>query len=325
MKCPCCKKPVNFGKDQIILTDRRKGLIGNWKNIRCDSCGVYFIDPTPTDNELASYYASYSTDNKIRPFKGLGFTYPLLRKIYHKLTGDVDPRDFIHPANKARILDYGCGHATYLKYFHDQGLNISGAEVTDFLVDACQQHGLDVHKVNSFEHIPFPDNEFDIVYLMQVFEHLRNPHIFMNELSRILKPNGELYIAIPNSASMWKEVFGENWVSGWFAPFHLFHYNSKNLSEIANSHGIETITSWSNTPIDWFILNLKAWLYSDNNQIELKKTLFDHRIVKYFIVVMLRIIEIPSKEKDCLILHLRKTAPHKKNQERDYTIDKSSS
>jgi SAM-dependent methyltransferase len=306
MTCPCCKESLIPNKPQIKLSDRRKGLIGTWSNTKCDSCGVYFLDPIPTDDELASYYASYSTDNKLRPFKGLGFKFPFLRKIYHKFTGDVDPRDFIYPTKNARILDYGCGHATYLKYFHERGFNISGAEITDFLVEACQQHELDVHKVNDFNHIPFPDNEFDIVYLMQVFEHLKDPHAFMNELSRIMKKDGILYIAVPNSSSMWKKVFKKNWISGWFAPFHLFHYNDNNLTKLAEQYNLTVVNSWSNTPIDWFILNLKAWLYPNENKLDSEKKWLDYKIIKYLIMTILRIIEISSYQRDCLVVHLKK-------------------
>lgn len=306
MKCPCCKDPINPKKNQITLSDRRKGLIGTWNNTKCDNCGVYFLDPMPTDNELASYYASYSNDNKLRPFKGLGFKFPFLRKLYHKFSGDVDPRDFINPAKNARILDYGCGHATYLKYFHDRGFNISGAEITDFLVDACQQHGLDVHKVNDFNYIPFPDNEFDIVYLMQVFEHLKDSHTFMGELSRIIKKDGNLYIAIPNSSSIWKDFFKENWVTGWFAPFHLLHYNHDNLTKLAEQYNFIVVNSWSNTPVDWFLLNLKAWLYPNEKKLDSEKKWLDHKTIKYPIMVILRIIEISFCQNDCLVVHFKK-------------------
>lgn len=46
--------------------------------------------------------------------------------------------------------------------------------------------------------LPFPDNYADEIVLNHVFEHLNiNRYMFMRELSRILKKNGKLIIAVP--------------------------------------------------------------------------------------------------------------------------------
>src|SRR5450631_3934338 len=172
--------------------------------------------PMPTDEQLATYYAAYSQDDKVDLSRRVGSRYPGLRKLFHRLSGDVDPRDFVQVPAGARVLDYGCGLAGYLCDFHDRGVAISGAEIAGYVVEACRSNGFDVHKVDDFLHIPFADEEFDVVYLMQVFEHLRDPHGFMQELARILKSGGMLYLAVPNAASIWRKIFGDNWVSGWF-------------------------------------------------------------------------------------------------------------
>ena len=190
--------------------------------------------------------------------------------------------------------------------FHDRGVAISGAEITGHLVEACRNNGLDVHRVNDFSHIPFEDGDFDVVYLMQVFEHLRNPHGFMNELARILKNGGMLYLAVPNAASIWRKVFAKNWVSGWFAPFHLFHYNRDTLAKLAEQHGFDVTESWSSTPESWFRLNLKAWLYPVEKQLDLRRIWLDFLPIRYALMVLLRIVELPFRERDCLLVKLQK-------------------
>jgi len=260
----------------------------------------------PTDEQLATYYAAYSKDNWIDLSRRQGSRYPKLRKLFHRFSGDVDPRDFVHVPTGARVLDYGCGLAGYLCDFHDRGVAISGAEITGYVVEACQRNGFDVHKVDSFSHIPFADGEFDIVYLMQVFEHLRDPHEFMEELARILKNGGLLYLAVPNAASIWRKVFGYNWVSGWYAPFHLFHYNRDTLAKLVAQHGFVISASWSRTPETWFRLNLKAYLYPRENQLDWRNSWLDSRLMRYLLMTVLRIIELPFAERDCLVMKLRK-------------------
>ena len=218
----------------------------------------------------------------------------------------MDPRDFVQVPSGARVLDYGCGHAGYLRDFHQHGVAISGAEIADYVVNTCREHGYDVRHVDDFAHIPFPSQEFNIVYLMQVFEHLREPHGFFRELARVLKPGGMLYLAVPNAASVWRNVFGRNWVSGWFAPFHLFHYTSNALAKMAGPYGFDLVNTWSRTPESWFRLNLKAALYPKEQQLDWCRTWLDATPIRYLLMCALRVVEILWKEKDCLVVQFRK-------------------
>lgn len=288
------------------LVDRRKGLVGSWDLFECSNCGVLMILPTPSTAQLSEYYAAYSKDTHVNFSLGYGSNYPSIRKIFHWLNGDVDPRDFVLVPAGSRVLDYGCGQAGYLIDFDSRGIKISGAEIAGHVVDACRKYGLDVRKVEDLNRIPFDDEMFDVVYLTQVFEHLRNPHGFMNELARVLKPNGTLYLAVPNSRSLWRRVFGQNWVSGWFAPFHLFHYDRRSLSVLANQHGFDTMASWSRTPEPWFRLNLKAWMHPHENQLDWFHSFADSRFSRYVLILVLRFLEIFISERDCLVIKLVK-------------------
>lgn len=286
--------------------DRRKGLIGSWNLFECNRCGVLMILPTPSAAQLSAYYARYLGDEQIKFSPRHGNRHPVFRRMFHWLSGDVDPRDFVEVPEGARVLDYGCGQAGSLVDFHSRGVRISGAEIAAHVVDACRNHGLDVRQVQDPDSVPFEDGVFDVVYLMQVFEHLRNPHLFMNELARVLRPGGILYLAIPNSRSFWRRVFGKNWVSGWFAPFHLFHYDRNSLASLADKHGFDALESWSRTPEPWFRLNLKAWMYPGKNELDGFQGVIDAGPVRYFLMLTLRLLEIFVRERDCLVIKLIK-------------------
>lgn len=260
----------------------------------------------PTDAQLADYYAGYAGDAPLDFSPRAGSRRPWLRKLFHRLSGDVDPRDFINAPAGARMLDYGCGNVGYLADFHARGFNISGAELSARVVEQCRQNGFDVRQVSNFSEIPFDDAEFDIVYLMQVFEHLRDPNVFLAELSRILKPGGVLYLAVPNADSVWRRVFGRHWVSGWFAPFHLFHYNVAGLARLGKGYGFELIDTWSNTPESWFRLNLQAWLQPSENRLDSKSTGLAWRPARLILMCFLRLAELPMRNRDCLIVKFKK-------------------
>ena len=304
--CPVCNEKALDGAEGISLVDRRKGLSGVWRLAECKKCTVISMVPLPTDDQLASYYSVYSQDDTVELLQRAGSRYPNLRRLFHWISGDVDPRDFIEIPPGARVLDYGCGHAGYLSDFHHRGVAISGAEIAAYAVEACRHHGYDVHQVEDFSHIPFPAGKFDIVYLMQVLEHLRDPRGFFQELARILKDGGMLYFAVPNAASIWRKVFRRNWVSGWFAPFHLFHYTRGALEALAGQYGFDLMNAWSRTPESWFRLNIKACFYPKEHQLDWYRSWLDAMPVRYMLMLVLRVIELPCREKDCLVVQFRK-------------------
>lgn len=304
--CRICGNPYGGGEVIGPLIDRRKGLDGAWVVQSCRVCHAVGMVPLPSDQELSVYYASYDQDEEVDLSRKWTSDFPRLRKAFHWLSGDVDPRDFVPVPKGARVLDYGCGHAGYLREFHERGVAITGAEISGHLVAACREAGFDVRQVEGFSRIPFGDAEFDVVYLMQVFEHLKDPHQFMEELARILKPGGSLYLALPNAASVWRRMFGPNWVSGWFAPFHLFHYDRHALTYLAGKHHLQVVKSWSRTPTSWFRLNLKAWIHPKDNRVDWRKSWLDHRAVALLLMPLLRLVEMLARERDCLVIHLKK-------------------
>jgi SAM-dependent methyltransferase len=289
-----------------VNNDRRKGLEGLWTLYKCNRCGVIAILPSPSAAELTKYYSVYSHNKTVNFSLSKGSHYPYLRMLYHKISGAIDPRDFIKPENNSRLLDYGCGEAGVLFDFHSRGIKISGAELSSDIVNACQKAGLDVSQVVDPDKIPFQDSSFDTVYLMQVFEHLRDPHGFFEELKRVTRTGGSLYLAVPNYSSFWRRIFGKNWVSGWFTPFHLFQYNKNSLTILAGQHGFDILDSWTKTPESWFRLNLKACLYSKEVKLDERKGILDINIIRIPIMITLRFIELFILQRDCLVVKMIK-------------------
>jgi len=84
-------------------------------------------------------------------------------------------------------LNLGCGHD-----IHPDSVNL----------DKEPFPGVDVvHDIN--KPLPFDDDTFDHVHANQVLEHLPELIPIMNELWRILRPQGTLHLSVPWWAGTW--------------------------------------------------------------------------------------------------------------------------
>lgn len=104
----------------------------------------------------------------------------------------VNPK-FVNPLPKhlrginknKKILNLGCGDDTF------------GTARMDFVKTTTTTHVGDIQK-----RLPFRNNEFDIVYMSYVFEHLTSPGSVLKEVFRILKRGG-MIILLTDNAGFW--------------------------------------------------------------------------------------------------------------------------
>src|SRR2546425_1105767 len=66
---------------------------------------------------------------------------------------------------------------------------------------ARQLCGSNLFGVGDVEHIPFPDNTFDVVVSLGVIEYLESDEQALREMRRVLRPGGRAVIAISNGRS----------------------------------------------------------------------------------------------------------------------------
>ena len=75
------------------------------------------------------------------------------------------------------------------------------------------------------EPLPFKEEEFDLVILSEVMEHLRFPQKALKEIHRVLQPGGRLIGSVPNAFRLrnrWKFLCGKPFESD---PSHLRSYS----------------------------------------------------------------------------------------------------
>lgn len=105
--------------------------------------------------------------------------------------------------NNARLLDCGCGIGLSLYYLSQYFKNSIGVETDRESFETAKKQFEKLKcktkiKLYDGEKLPFPDNHFDIVTSMEVWEHAQNPQLMLREIRRVLKPDGILHITTAN-------------------------------------------------------------------------------------------------------------------------------
>lgn len=118
-----------------------------------------------------------------------------------QFNGEFQISEFIKYVSKdAKILEYGCGYGRILNELLLNGFNnVTGIDTSEKMIERSQIQypNLNVKLIKSDE-IPFEDNTFDVVTLLQVlvcaYDDIEQKYI-INQIKKVLKPNGIIYIS----------------------------------------------------------------------------------------------------------------------------------
>jgi SAM-dependent methyltransferase len=122
--------------------------------------------------------------------------------------------DLVSPLAGERILDIGCGAGHHLQIFREKWCSLTGIDSSrDKLEKARAKHGDRVELILAdYDDLPFSDNEFDIVTIINLLETAEHPQKIIEEAVRVCR--GRLFIGFINNYSFvgtrqrLKEMFG---------------------------------------------------------------------------------------------------------------------
>lgn len=103
----------------------------------------------------------------------------------------------------AKVLDLGCGIGLTLAILSDNFPNIVGCDTEKYAVETSKELLKKTNKVVPIylyngKKLPFKDNSFDIVTLIEVYEHVKDPKLLIDEVHRVLRKDGLLHITTAN-------------------------------------------------------------------------------------------------------------------------------
>jgi len=149
---------------------------------------------------------------------------------------------------KARnLLDIGAGSGLLVAEAGRQGLAAVGVEPSKSLVATATQNNRGELIQGTFPHPRLQGRQFDLVYLVDVIEHVSDPVRLLADCAHALAPGGVLLVVTPDVSSFAKLLLGQRW---WhFRLAHVGYFNSRSMNKAA---GLAGLAIQSTTRVRWF-------------------------------------------------------------------------
>lgn len=164
------------------------------------------------------------------------------KKIY-KNEGNSEVISLIK-GSKQMILDVGCGVGDNARLLTAKGHIVDGITISETELEMASQELRNGYLFNLENGLPLNliVNHYNYVICSHVLEHICYPDKLLNDIRRVLKPEGLLIVALPN----------------------LMHYKSR-LELIKGNFNYQSTGIWDNTHFRWYTLNSGKKLLEENN------------------------------------------------------------
>ncbi len=227
--CPLCQES---GHKKLY---KERGALGI---VRCSGCGLIYVNPRLKNPEEVYWGDADKYFKEARLiFEG--------KAPHHRDVNYIEDLKLIRRYKSAgNFLDVGANMGFFLRNARRwKGWNLYGVEPSPSLSDMARKYfGLNI-KTAFLEEAGFENDFFDVVTLTDVFEHITDPQKLLNEIRRILKPDGILFIKVPNGLfNIFKFRMAE--FTGRLKDYdifdsyeHVVHYSGRTLKKMLKKNG----------------------------------------------------------------------------------------
>lgn len=231
------------------------------KRLKKHDLGFYEVIDRPNAAALKEHYetkyyqaqsANYRSNYPAEEREAIRLRIALRAQRADELRGDI---------RVGRMLDVGCGEGFVIDAYAARGWQVRGMDHSVAGVQSMNPHVA--------EHVESGDlfalleaqiavgERYELVWLVNVLEHVTAPLDLLTRLCRLVATGGLLIVTVPNDGSIYQEELlrtGAIPDRFWIAPpEHLTYFTKDSLERAATSTGWEVRDLQGDFPIDFFL------------------------------------------------------------------------
>ncbi len=217
------KYPEYIDYSNIDFSARRPPTKNHFRIVQCNECGLIYSSPIFPDDEIIELYRK--------------------SKFISEIQADNMSEDYLDQLIKAstffeereNLLEIGCGNGSFLKKANEFGFkNVYGVEPG---IDAVNKAEPEIKKniTNStFQDGLFEENFFDLVCVIQTFDHLLDPNDVLNNITKVLRKKGYIFIVSHDIRAFMPSVLGKR--SPMYDIEHIYLFDKNTICKLLKNH-----------------------------------------------------------------------------------------
>lgn len=246
--CPVCRGRSRFLCETPCAHDPSIVI----RHQRCRHCDLVFVGNQFNDEQLGTAYRALKQSRyyaEIRSTEAL------------KFQTAMDNLRHLGIASHSQILDIGTGNGDFLAFLQDAGfLCLAGHEIPGPPIEQLDRRAIPVYR--DYDFASLPEASFDVVTMLDVMEHVSDPHAAASAAFRALKPGGVWYFHTPLVTPLDRMMHavqklpvlnrvGRAWQRSRTSIYHLQNYTSAAVDQLLTSQGFERTLFHRRNELSW--------------------------------------------------------------------------
>ena len=230
-----------------------------YRIVTCRDCGLRYVNPQPTGQELHDYYSNFDEGSTWRGDGEESFDRAMRRIVLrHRRSGS--------------LLDVGSSRGNFLLSMRSAGFDVYGVEPSPKNSDFARSKNNIPTFTGTVEEFlsALHGGPFDVISILNVLEHLREPNAVLCGLRDLLVDDGIVTLVVPDArfhaalgrirkavgcADPYWMAEGKRKLVGFDPPQHLCSFEPRTITQLVEQCGFQKIALQS-APV---ILNRVAW------------------------------------------------------------------
>ena len=205
--------------------------------VECSACRLLYVRDRVPEVEMHNFYG----ENYFRSVDELsqGYSdYEEMGRDRERTFAGYLKRILPYLKRREQVLDIGCGYGFFLNAASAHFRKLAGIDVSHEALQRVNP-AFDVH-CERFHAGLFPSHFADLIMMCDFVEHLYRPVEFLDEVRKVLHPEGVLCLVTPNRDSLLSRLSGKRWVS-YKLPEHVCYYNPATMRRLLSMTGYRSL------------------------------------------------------------------------------------